>query len=125
MNGISPCAAGNKREIARDEEAVKHDAMQFEGAVFRNQAVELDGARFDNCTFDNVVLVYGGGPLHLAGCTFTGGIAWRFVGDLGRGLAAIGQLYADKQAVGLKAVVDAMFPAKATAPPTPIEMAPN
>lgn len=99
--------------------------MEFEGAVFRNQAVELDDARFDNCTFENVVLVYGGGPLHLSGCTFTGTLAWRFVGNLGRGLSAIGQLYADKQAVGLKAVVDAMFPAKATPTPMPIEMTPN
>lgn len=93
--------------------------MEFQDTRFHNQEVRLDHGRFERCEFADVILEYGGGPVHIADCRFTGRLQWRFTGDLGRGLAAIGQLYAGRQAAGLKAIVDAMFPAKGADRPAP------
>lgn len=84
--------------------------MQFSGVTFKNQRVRLDGGEFQGCVFENVVLEYGGGALALEGCQFRGRIGWAFDGDFGRGLAAFGQLFHDRQAAGLKTIVEAMFP---------------
>lgn len=84
--------------------------MRFQGVTFKNERVRLDGREFRDCTFENALLEYAGGPLSLDGCSFTGAISWRFDGDFGRGLAAIGRLYEGQPAVGLRTVVDSMFP---------------
>lgn len=84
--------------------------MDYRNVTFRQERVRLDHGRFEACRFEDVLLEYGGGPVHISGCSFEGGLRWAFTGDLGRGLAALGALYADKQAVGLKVLVDAMFP---------------
>ncbi|QHL90434.1 hypothetical protein GVO57_05755 [Sphingomonas changnyeongensis] len=87
------------------------DTLDHHETLFEDRLVRLDGGRFERCIFRNVVLEYGGGPVHLSGCRFEGAVRWQFTGDLGRGLVALGRLYADRQAIGLKAVVDTMFPA--------------
>lgn len=84
--------------------------MQFTGVTFKNQRVRLDGGEFRDCVFDNVVLEYAGGALSLDGCQFKGAIGWALDGDFGRGLAAFGALYQERQALGLKTIVEAMFP---------------
>lgn len=84
--------------------------MQYQGVTFKNERVRLDGGEFRDCTFDGALLEYAGGPLSLDGCSFTGAISWRFDGDFGRGLAAIGRLYEAQPALGLRTVVDCMFP---------------
>jgi hypothetical protein len=91
--------------------------MQFDGVTFKNQRVRLDGGEFRNCTFDTVVLEYGGGPLALDGCEFRNSIAWDLDGDFGRGLAALGQLFQGRQALALKMIVDLMFPKRAAPAP--------
>lgn len=87
--------------------------MQYQGVTFKNQRVRLDDGEFRDCVFDNVVLEYGGGALALDGCQFKGSVGWSFDGDFGRGLAALGALYQDRQAMGLKTIVDTMFPRRA------------
>lgn len=91
--------------------------MQFEGITFKNQRVRLDDGEFRGCTFENVVLEYGGGPLSLDGCEFRGTVGWSLDGDFGRGLAALGQLFQGRQAMGLKTIVDTMFPKRAAPAP--------
>jgi hypothetical protein len=90
--------------------------MQFNGVTFKNQRVRLDGGQFRDCVFDNVVLEYGGGALSLEGCRFAGEIGWALDGDFGRGLAAFGALYQERQALGLKTIVESMFPKRVPQP---------
>lgn len=96
--------------------------MHYQGQQFSNQLVQLDGNQFDNCRFSNVVFQYAGGPIHLCGCQFEG-LGWQFEGDLARGLAVLGHLYADNQAAALSQVARAVFPTPATA--APAEAAPR
>lgn len=90
--------------------------MQFDGVTFKNQRVRLDEGEFRNCTFDDVILEYAGGPLSLDGCAFRNRVGWSFEGDFGRGLAALGALYATRQPLALKIIVDAMFPRPVSKP---------
>lgn len=83
--------------------------MRYEGQHFRNTRVQLDGNEFDQCRFTNVLFEYAGGPVHLCGCQFEG-FAWQFAGDLGRGLAMLGQLYASNPGPAIAQVSKAMFP---------------
>lgn len=92
--------------------------MRYEGEHFRDTRVKLDGNEFDKCRFTNVLFEYAGGPVHLCGCEFNG-FAWAFGGELGRGLAMLGQLYASNPAVALAQVSKAMFPKPVAAPGTP------
>lgn len=89
--------------------------MHYQGEHFSNQLVQLDGNQFDGCRFTNVVFQYAGGPIHLCGCRFEG-FGWQFEGDLGRGLAVLGQLYGDNQAAALGQVARAIFPQPASVP---------
>jgi hypothetical protein len=93
--------------------------MRYEGEAFHDCRVELDGNQFDSCRFNNVTFHYSGGPIHLCGCEFDG-FGWTFGGDLARGLAVLGQLYASNQAVAVSQLSKAMFPPRrqaATAKP--------
>lgn len=83
--------------------------MRYEGEHFRDVRVKLDGNEFDNCRFTNVLFEYAGGPVHLSGCHFEG-FGWAFGGDLGRGLAMLGQLYASAPAQAISQISKAMFP---------------
>jgi len=92
--------------------------MRYEGEHFRDTRVRLDGNEFDGCRFTNVLFEYAGGPVHLCGCQFHG-FGWGFGGDLGRGLAMLGQLYASTPAVAVGQLSKAMFPKPVAAPGTP------
>lgn len=83
--------------------------MRYEGQHFSKQRVRLDGNEFDSCRFTDVVFDYAGGPIHLCGCKFEG-LGWAFDGDLARGLAVIGQLYANNQPAALGQLAQVMFP---------------
>jgi hypothetical protein len=95
--------------------------MRYEGEHFRDTRVKLDGNEFDGCHFTNVLFEYAGGPVHLCGCQFEG-FAWTFGGELGRGLAMLGQLYASNPGAALAQVSRAMFPKPVTAPGAPPRM---
>lgn len=98
--------------------------MRYEDQHFRKQRVRLDGNEFDGCRFTDVVFDYAGGPIHLCGCRFEG-LGWAFDGDLARGLAVIGQLYADNQPAALGQLAQAMFPKPAPADRAPREPHPS
>jgi len=45
------------------------------GFTYANQMVEMDGRRFENCTFENSTLMYRGkGEVYRAGCRFVGNV---------------------------------------------------
>ena len=95
--------------------------MRYQGERFINQRVRLDGNQFEDCRFTNVVFEYSGGPIHLCGCEFNG-FGWDFGGELARGLAVLGQLYATSQPTALALLAKAMFPkapVASGAPPRP------
>ena len=55
--------------------------QDVKGRTFDGGAVDTDDTNFIDCVFDQVELRYGGGT-HPAfqGCTFNGGMNWRFTG---------------------------------------------
>jgi hypothetical protein len=54
-------------------EWIVDQTTQPEGVRFSNETVEVDGHRYVNCEFHNVVLHYcGRRPFHLEGCRFSG-----------------------------------------------------
>jgi hypothetical protein len=44
------------------------------GRTFRNERVLVDGKSFTTCRFENVTLVYNGGPVNMHDCTFAGAV---------------------------------------------------
>ena len=84
--------------------------MRYQGTRFSSGVVELDDNEFENCVFEDAVLAYGGGPVALDGCTFSGGVRWAFRGQLASGLFALGRLFADNPELGLRIVGQAMWP---------------
>lgn len=45
---------------------------------YHNQAVVLDGASYQQCTFNNCHLIYRGGPCRMASCYIGPGCSWQF-----------------------------------------------
>lgn len=64
------------------------------GETFRDETVELDGARFVDCTFEGCELVYSGGevPRRVEGNTFRD-CRWRFEDAAGRTVRFMAALY--------------------------------
>ncbi|HEX8556438.1 MAG TPA: hypothetical protein VF695_17200 [Sphingomonas sp.] len=79
--------------------------MDFHAQTFRNERVVLDHNRYIDCTFERVVLAYGGGPFTLTGCSING-FSFEITGDLGRGLEGLRQFAHDSGPKMVKALVD-------------------
>jgi hypothetical protein len=48
------------------------------GQTYIKQHIFLDGNNYRNCSFDQCVLVYRGGPAQLLGCYVSPGCCWQF-----------------------------------------------
>jgi hypothetical protein len=66
--------------------------MDYVDRTFEGVTVPLDGNSYTNCTFRDVVLVFGGGDLHMANCDIDR-FRFQFEGQLANGLHAIYQLF--------------------------------
>lgn len=66
--------------------------MDYKDQTFEDVTVDLDGNKFENCTFDNVVFKFGGGDLVMKDCGI-GRFSIRFDGALANGLFALYQLF--------------------------------
>ncbi|MCC5869264.1 MAG: hypothetical protein JJU27_12195 [Gammaproteobacteria bacterium] len=60
--------------------------------TFEGGRVEIDGHTFEENTFRNCVLVYGGGPLHFSGNKLID-VRWEFVDSAARTLALLSSFY--------------------------------
>lgn len=59
---------------------------------FTGQRILIDGHRFEGNRFENCVLVYGGGPLHMVGNELLG-IRWEFVDAAARTAGLLASFY--------------------------------
>ena len=66
--------------------------MDYNNETFANTTVQLDGNRFENCTFDDVVFHFAGGELFMDKCTINR-FSFQFDGALANGLFALYQLF--------------------------------
>lgn len=66
--------------------------MDYIDQTFENTTVELDGNRYVNCTFRDVVLKYAGTGVDMEGCRMDR-FAWQFDGALASGLFTLYQLF--------------------------------
>jgi len=64
-----------------------HDGETFEGG-----SVHIDNKSFRNCTFNNVVFQYAGGPVEMVGSSMNN-FSFQFGGDLAQGLFTLFQLF--------------------------------
>jgi hypothetical protein len=64
----------------------------YSNNLFVGQKIQLDGHTFTNNTFQNCVLVYGGGPLRMVGNSLTG-VQWEFVDAAARTVGLISSFY--------------------------------
>ncbi|MBX3566299.1 MAG: hypothetical protein KF730_17195 [Sphingomonas sp.] len=64
-----------------------HDGETFEGG-----SISIDNKNFRNCTFQNVVIQYAGGPVEMVGSTMNS-FSFQFGGDLAQGLFTLYQLF--------------------------------
>jgi hypothetical protein len=63
LQGVSPDQVKNAVAAQKDAEATaKKPLIEVAGKYFANERVQLDGRRFIRCKFENVTLVYNGGP---------------------------------------------------------------
>jgi hypothetical protein len=51
------------------------------GKRFENQAIRIDGYRFESCEFINCTIIWSGGPADCSACRFHPGTAWQFEGQ--------------------------------------------
>lgn len=82
--------------------------MEYASKAFRNVEVELDGHTFVDCLFESAVFKYGGGPVSLTGCRFSGKCSWHLTGDLGRGLEVLREFAHGGGPKGVKSMVDSI-----------------
>ncbi|MBQ1497410.1 MAG: hypothetical protein IIZ38_03770 [Sphingomonas sp.] len=66
--------------------------MEYDKQRFENAEVVLDGNVFRNCSFNEVILVYSGGPVEMADCSIER-FSMKFGGDLAQGLFTLYQLF--------------------------------
>ena len=66
--------------------------MEYFDRRFEGETVSLDGNSYTNCTFRDVILVFGGGDLHMTNCDIDR-FRFQFEGQLANGLHAIYQLF--------------------------------
>ncbi|MDV3457539.1 hypothetical protein RZN05_11135 [Sphingomonas sp. HF-S4] len=66
--------------------------MHHENHVFEAGTLALDGDSFTNCTFQDIVLQYSGGPVTMVNCNFNR-FSFQFGGDLAQGLHILHQLF--------------------------------
>lgn len=66
--------------------------MEYDNQRFTNAEIVLDGNTFRNCTFNEVVFVYSGGPVVMADCGIER-FSMKFDGDLAQGLFTLYQLF--------------------------------
>ena len=69
----------SKREVSGTQRVRKQPQLQegtklkeFTRKVFRNETVQLDDCRYINCTFENCVLMWGGGSTRIDGIIING-----------------------------------------------------
>ena len=66
--------------------------MDYVDQTFEGMTVELDGNSYENCTFRDVVFVFGGGDLKMTKCAIES-FRFQFTGALANGLFALYQLF--------------------------------
>ena len=66
--------------------------MDYVDQKFQGETVELDGNSYTNCTFDDVIFIFGGGDLKMSNCAFLR-FRFQFSGALANGLFALYQLF--------------------------------
>ena len=66
--------------------------MQHSNETFEKVTVELDGNSYENCTFRDVLFIYGGGELKIKDCSMDR-FRFSFKGALANGLYALYQLF--------------------------------
>lgn len=66
--------------------------MEYDKQRFENVEIVLDGNVFRNCTFNEVIFVYSGGPVDMVDCGIER-FSMRFDGDLAQGLFTLYQLF--------------------------------
>ena len=68
---ITQLKAGKPHETDKLENTPSAPLKVFEKKTFRNEKVLLDGYKYIDCTFENVTLVYNGGPSEVRGTRIT------------------------------------------------------
>jgi hypothetical protein len=53
------------------------------GKTFKNEAVTIDGKRFENYKFIDCHIIYSGGPADASACEFSPNLTWEFRGNVG------------------------------------------
>jgi len=66
--------------------------MDYKNETFEGVTVQLDGNSFENCTFNEVVFVFGGGDIQMTNCNMDR-FSFQFEGALANGLFALYQLF--------------------------------
>ncbi|MBB4096829.1 hypothetical protein [Sphingomonas kyeonggiensis] len=66
--------------------------MEYDNQTFEGVEVTLDGNSYRNCSFNNVTLIYSGGPVDMTDCRMDR-FQIRFGGDLAQGLHTLYQLF--------------------------------
>ena len=66
--------------------------MKHVNESFKGVAVEIDGNHYENCTFEDVTFVYGGGEMNIKDCAIIS-FRFQFAGDLANGLWGLYQLF--------------------------------
>ncbi|SRR5713226_5568637 len=64
----------------------------FENNSFKGQVIHVDGHRFVGNHFQDCVLIYGGGPLHMVDNVLNN-VQWKFVDAAARTVSLISSLY--------------------------------
>jgi hypothetical protein len=64
----------------------------FRDNTFVGQRIQVDGARYERNRFENCVLVYGGGPLHMVDNVLVG-VRWEFVDAAARTVGLLSSFY--------------------------------
>ena len=68
---------------------------RFEKNVFVGQRIQIDGHQFIGNTFENCVLVYGGGPLSLTGNRLEN-VRWEFTDAAARTVGLLSSFYQEE-----------------------------
>jgi hypothetical protein len=66
--------------------------MDYDNQRFEGTEVVLDGNTYRDCSFENVIFVYSGGPVEMSNVRMDR-FSFRFDGDLAQGLFTLYQLF--------------------------------
>jgi hypothetical protein len=76
---------------------------------FAHRRVDLDGSRFENCTFEACQIVYSGGDhTRIVGCTFDPGCTWNMDGAAARTLTFLRGIYQSMGPAGERLVEESL-----------------